>query len=56
MQVTDENMIDLMNGYLITHQLHLHPFTTINQKMVVLDVQVLRGGKPPKRRQRPAGT
>lgn len=56
MQMTDENVINLMNGNLIAHQLHLHTFTAINQKMVVLDVQVLRGGKPPERRQRSART
>ena len=47
-------MIDFMNGNLVAHQLHLHAFTTINKKMFILNVQILRGRKSPVCRNGPA--
>jgi hypothetical protein len=36
MQVSYENMIELVIGKLKSHDLHLSPFTTIDKKVVVL--------------------
>lgn len=56
MQVTDEDMIDLLLAELVFPKLVLAPLTAIDQKLVVMNGQVLRGGKSPVRRQRAAGT
>jgi len=44
-QVTDKNVIDAMVGDLVTHELHLRPFTTINEDVPVLYVEILRRRK-----------
>src|SRR5882762_8823870 len=36
MQVTYKNMVDLMVGKLKSHELHLSPFTAVDQKVAVL--------------------
>ena len=41
-------MIDFMNGYLVSHQLHLGTFATINQVVVVMNGEALRSWKPSK--------
>lgn len=55
-QVTDENMIDLMKRHLVAAQLHLHTFTAIDQKMTVLNAKVLGGRKSAMGRKSTAGT
>ncbi len=46
--MTDENMVDLVNGQLILHQLHLGTFATIYQEVAVLNSEILRSGEAAK--------
>lgn len=56
MQVADENVIDAVQVRLETHELHLRSFPAVNQKMPVLDLYKLCGGKPSVSRKCAAGT
>ena len=40
-QVTDENVIDAMEVYLKTHELHLGTFAAINEKNTILNFDQL---------------
>lgn len=45
MQVTDENVIDLLLAELVPPQLVLTSFAAVDQQSVVMQGQVLRGGE-----------
>lgn len=45
MQVTDENVIDLLLAELVPPQLVLTSFAAVDQQLVVMQGQVLRGGE-----------
>jgi pantothenate kinase-related protein Tda10 len=53
MQMADENVIYFVDGYLVSHQLHLSTLTTVDQEMPVLNTQVLRSWKSTECWQRP---
>ena len=51
MKVRDKNVVDAVKVCLKAHQLHLCSFTTINEKMAVLDFHELTRRKSSVRRQ-----
>ena len=53
--MTDKNVVDFVNPYVIQRQLHLGTFTTVNNKMPVLNSEVLGGREPAVSRQRSTG-
>ena len=44
-QVADKNVTNFMDGYGVVYELQLGTFTTINQKVMVLNVKKLRRGE-----------
>ena len=50
-QVADKNVTNFMDGYGVVYELQLGTFTTINQKVMVLNVKKLRRGESAVRRQ-----
>jgi len=46
-QVTYKNMIDPVVGKLKSHELHLSPFTAVDEKVAILDLHPMRGRKTP---------
>ena len=45
MEVADENVIDPVEANTIFRKLHLRSFAAIDQDMMVLDVEIMRGGE-----------
>jgi hypothetical protein len=56
MKMADKNVVDAVEVCLETHQLHLGSLSAIHQEVPVLDLDKLRGGKPPICRQSAAGS
>ncbi len=44
-EVADKNMGDFMDVDAVARELKLYAFTTVNQKMFVLNREILRGGE-----------
>lgn len=56
MKMRDQDVADAVHVGVVAHELHLHAFSAINEKIPVLDFHQLSGRKPPVCRQRAAGS